>query len=153
MYTYDRSGKGSCLETMSVDQHHQADFPDYEELNADKQCRLQFHVKSTACKPAVLCRELWCIDSADQCNTNSIPAANGTPCRNESRGFDGKCYHRECLPLSFQPQPVDGGWSQWSGYSECSRTCGGGVMNKQRMCNNPTYAISSIILCLSKMQR
>ncbi|KAJ8018539.1 A disintegrin and metalloproteinase with thrombospondin motifs 12 [Holothuria leucospilota] len=32
--------------------------------------------------------------------------------------------------------PVTGGWSAWMD-SPCSRTCGGGVIIRQRICNNP----------------
>ncbi|KAJ8022233.1 A disintegrin and metalloproteinase with thrombospondin motifs 12 [Holothuria leucospilota] len=34
------------------------------------------------------------------------------------------------------PDPVTGGWSAWMD-SPCSRTCGGGVIIHQRVCNNP----------------
>ncbi|KAJ8017553.1 A disintegrin and metalloproteinase with thrombospondin motifs 12 [Holothuria leucospilota] len=34
------------------------------------------------------------------------------------------------------PDPVTGGWSAWMD-SPCSRTCGGGVIIRQRVCNNP----------------
>ena len=44
-----------------------------------------------------------------------------------------------CIDVE-KPIAIDGGWSQWStDYSTCSRTCGGGVQYKQRICNRPKY--------------
>ena len=31
---------------------------------------------------------------------------------------------------------VDGGWSEWI-LGPCSKTCGGGIQNYTRVCNNP----------------
>ncbi|XP_048579836.1 uncharacterized protein LOC116619170 isoform X2 [Nematostella vectensis] len=33
--------------------------------------------------------------------------------------------------------PVDGGYTQWTKYSECSKSCGNGTTNRTRMCTNP----------------
>lgn len=35
------------------------------------------------------------------------------------------------------PVAIDGGWGEWSSWSECSRTCGAGVSIMQRECDHP----------------
>ena len=35
---------------------------------------------------------------------------------------------------------VHGGWSNWSNWTECSVTCGSGVVTRKRHCNNPVPA-------------
>ena len=35
---------------------------------------------------------------------------------------------------------VNGGYSNWTRWSNCSATCGNGVMTRSRQCNNPTPA-------------
>lgn len=34
--------------------------------------------------------------------------------------------------------PVNGGWSQWSPWSQCSLECDSGVKTRERFCNSPT---------------
>ena len=32
---------------------------------------------------------------------------------------------------------VDGNWSKYGPYEECSKTCGAGTQSRSRICNNP----------------
>lgn len=43
----------------------------------------------------------------------------------------------KCLLVGEKPGVVDGGWSNWSPWTRCSRTCGSGVTLSVRRCVNP----------------
>lgn len=64
------------------------------------------------------------------CN-NPEPKNGGKNCNDLGADTDTKSCN------SF-PCPVDGGYSQWSNFTECSISCGGGgIQSRSRKCNNP----------------
>ncbi|XP_032884067.1 hemicentin-1 isoform X2 [Amblyraja radiata] len=59
-----------------------------------------------------------------------VPANGGRYCQ----GTDTET--RECQS---KPCPVDGSWSKWGQWEECSRTCGQGNRTRTRSCSNPSF--------------
>ncbi|XP_023287905.1 A disintegrin and metalloproteinase with thrombospondin motifs 9 isoform X2 [Orussus abietinus] len=106
-----------------------------EDYSENKQCELVFGPGSMICPYMAVCKRLWCTapiwDQEQQCHTQHMPWADGTECGLEMWCHRGECVSRRNL------QPVDGQWGAWSRYGECSRSCGGGVKQKVRECNDP----------------
>ncbi|XP_070557592.1 A disintegrin and metalloproteinase with thrombospondin motifs 9-like [Ptychodera flava] len=98
---------------------------------ANKQCKLIFGENSTVCPFMWTCKRLWCTKGGG-CRTQHMPMADGTSC-----GHNKWCDKGECVNKTHPKRQVNGGWSDWERYSECSRTCGGGVKSATRKCANP----------------
>ncbi|XP_060579783.1 SCO-spondin-like, partial [Ruditapes philippinarum] len=60
--------------------------------------------------------------------TNPPPQYGGVPCFNSGSGIQ-QCNTENC--------PVNGGWTQWSTWGDCSLTCAGGTKTRSRSCTNP----------------
>ncbi len=48
-----------------------------------------------------------------------------------------KCATQDLLPVYFCCLAVDGGWSPWSVWNQCTKKCGNGYQNRKRDCTNP----------------
>ncbi|KAJ1172187.1 hypothetical protein NDU88_004037, partial [Pleurodeles waltl] len=62
-----------------------------------------------------------------RCNS-PLPANGGRHCQGPDT---------ETSDCQNHPCPVDGSWSDWSPWEECSRTCGQGNQTRTRTCSNP----------------
>uniref|UniRef100_A0A3B4EFL0 Adhesion G protein-coupled receptor B1 n=1 Tax=Pygocentrus nattereri TaxID=42514 RepID=A0A3B4EFL0_PYGNA len=58
------------------------------------------------------------------------PSYGGSECQGEWLQTRD-CFLREC--------PVDGRWQPWSAWSSCTKTCGGGSQQRQRVCYGPFF--------------
>uniref|UniRef100_A0A8C6JGF5 Uncharacterized protein n=1 Tax=Melopsittacus undulatus TaxID=13146 RepID=A0A8C6JGF5_MELUD len=97
------------------------------------QCRLQYGAYSTFCDDMdTVCNTLWCT-VGNTCHSKLDAAVDGTAC-----GENKWCFNGECVPVGFRPDAINGGWSSWSSWAACSRSCGAGVQSAERQCSSPT---------------
>lgn len=136
---YIDSGRADCLDN---DPHSEVRPPHHDAqpgqlVDGNKQCSLQFASGAEACNFSNICSELACrLAGENACQGTTVPAAEGTRCQT-SNTPEGWCYMMECVQYGSRPEAVDGGWGSWEAWSECSRTCGGGVSRSERHCDNP----------------
>uniref|UniRef100_A0A665WSW0 Adhesion G protein-coupled receptor B1b n=1 Tax=Echeneis naucrates TaxID=173247 RepID=A0A665WSW0_ECHNA len=58
------------------------------------------------------------------------PSYGGSECHGSWKE-SSNCFLKDC--------PVDGRWHAWSSWGSCSKTCGGGVQQRQRVCEGPFF--------------
>ncbi|KAH3784823.1 hypothetical protein DPMN_162894 [Dreissena polymorpha] len=107
-----------------------------EIFDADTQCKWQFGSHSKKCTIMFgkdPCMNLFCHKREGMCETKFLPAAEGTSC-----GPGLWCKQARCVSYGKKgPTPVDGWWTEWGSWSQCTRSCGGGIKSRTRECNNP----------------
>uniref|UniRef100_A0A8C4ZKU9 A disintegrin and metalloproteinase with thrombospondin motifs 7-like n=1 Tax=Gadus morhua TaxID=8049 RepID=A0A8C4ZKU9_GADMO len=126
-------GWGWCLDDPPLrNELSQTPMPPGLLYSAAHQCRLQYGPQSLLCDDVDnVCSTLWCTVGST-CHSKMDGAVDGTNCG------EGKwCFRGECIPAGHRPEGVNGGWSSWSGWTACSRTCGVGVLSAHRDCDNP----------------
>ncbi|XP_020495891.1 adhesion G protein-coupled receptor B1 isoform X2 [Labrus bergylta] len=58
------------------------------------------------------------------------PSYGGSECHGSWKETNN-CFLQEC--------PVDGRWHAWTSWGSCSKTCGGGIQQRQRVCEGPFF--------------
>nr|XP_014342845.1 PREDICTED: SCO-spondin [Latimeria chalumnae] len=90
------------------------------DVNGDWSAWTPWSECSASCGTGLQSRYRFCTDPP--------PSGNGLPCIGPER---------EGQPCNMQTCSRSGNWSEWSPWTDCTRTCGEGVRTRNRLCDNP----------------
>ncbi|XP_061667105.1 thrombospondin-2-like [Syngnathoides biaculeatus] len=76
-----------------------------------------------------------CTTACGEGNVTRVRLCANPPPRKGGRGCAGVA--TETKPCNNTLCPVPGGWTSWSEWSTCSKSCGGGLLMRERKCSNP----------------
>uniref|UniRef100_T1IZN0 Peptidase M12B domain-containing protein n=1 Tax=Strigamia maritima TaxID=126957 RepID=T1IZN0_STRMM len=131
------SGLAECMKNVPSLHYFSALPVIGENLEVNQQCKSQFGTYSAPCWNKInICQKLWCKNRNGKCVTANIPVLNGTPC-SSNKITKGWCFNGHCIAFGSKPIKIDGQWSKWSEWNQCSRSCGGGITTRERFCSNP----------------
>ncbi|KAK3743252.1 hypothetical protein QZH41_017056, partial [Actinostola sp. cb2023] len=102
-------------------------------FDADAQCKMAYGPSYSECSVTKgSCKQLFCMKGSSCIGKGAAPI-DGTPC-----GQRKWCLRGHCVDIGNSlPPAIDGQWGSWSHYTQCTRSCGGGVRFKKRYCDNP----------------
>ncbi|XP_078379474.1 A disintegrin and metalloproteinase with thrombospondin motifs 6-like [Oculina patagonica] len=128
--------RSDCLDDSPFGDDHPTLPPNFREklpgkvVDGDMQCEMNYGEGWKRYR-TTQCAVLYCIKDYTLLSKNAI-VGDGTECGLNRWCIKGKCEHSG-IPIN----AIDGGWSEWSSYTNCTHKCGGGVQHKKRHCNNP----------------
>ncbi|XP_069117832.1 A disintegrin and metalloproteinase with thrombospondin motifs 18-like [Argopecten irradians] len=136
MTKFFESDDSTCLKNKTRPPPNNKTLPGclYDE---EAQCKLTFgqNFWPNKYRTGDKCGKLSCCYNQRHCINIGYPLVDGTECGNRTRTW---CIKGRCVDIGPDgPPPVHGGWSTWGVWSICSRTAGGGVRWRKRLCNNP----------------
>ncbi|RWS10942.1 disintegrin and metalloproteinase with thrombospondin motifs 9-like protein [Dinothrombium tinctorium] len=102
-------------------------------FDENRQCRLAFGPQARICPYMPPCERLWCTNDDRSCRTHNLPWADYTLCGEKKWCMRGQCVQIE----RDRGAPIDGQWGEWSTFTPCTRSCGGGIQKSVRQCDNP----------------